>query len=377
MASHRRPKQPSRARVSFFGAAAAATVALTSQGSASATPNQSKDEVKERVDELHEEAATINEEYIGAVERAETLQEEADKLQESVARGQEELNELRNSIGSVASAQYRNGGMTPSVQLFLSADPDGYLDRASTLDQITGKQAEALRNIEAKQRVLGQQRAEASAKLESLEESRAEAKERKDEIQGKLTEARQLLNRLTEEERAAIAAEEREAEAAAQREAEAAADRASRSDGRSDTPSTSSGSTGSSSGGGSSVAPGGGGGGSSYAQSAISAAQSKIGSPYVFGSTGPTTFDCSGLTGWAYKQAGISLPRTSQAQAAAGTRVSADNLQPGDLVLYYGGLTHIGIYVGNGQILHAPRTGSTVSYAPLHSMPFQFGVRVA
>ncbi|NJQ06130.1 C40 family peptidase [Streptomyces lonarensis] len=374
MASHRRPKQPSRARVSFFGAAAAATVAFTSQGSASATPNPSKDEVKERVDELHEEAATINEEYIGAVERAETLQEEADKLQESVARGQEELNELRNSIGSVASAQYRNGGMTPSVQLFLSADPDGYLDRASTLDQITGKQAEALRTIETKQRALGQQRAEASAKLESLEESRAEAKERKDEIQGKLTEARQLLNRLTEEERAAIAAEEREAEAAAQREAEAAADRASRSDGRTDTPSTSGGGGG---GGGSAVAPGGGGGGSSYAQSAISAAQSKIGAPYVFGSTGPTTFDCSGLTGWAYKQAGISLPRTSQAQAAAGTRVSADQLQPGDLVLYYGGLTHIGIYVGNGQILHAPRTGSTVSYAPLHSMPFQFGVRVA
>lgn len=374
MASHRRPKQPSRARVSFFGAAAAATVAFTSQGSASATPNPSKDEVKERVDELHEEAATINEEYIGAVERAETLQEEADKLQESVARGQEELNELRNSIGSVASAQYRNGGMTPSVQLFLSADPDGYLDRASTLDQITGKQAEALRTIETKQRALGQQRAEASAKLESLEESRAEAKERKDEIQGKLTEARQLLNRLTEEERAAIAAEEREAEAAAQREAEAAADRASRSDGRTDTPSASSGGGG---GGGSAVAPGGGGGGSSYAQSAISAAQSKIGAPYVFGSTGPTTFDCSGLTGWAYKQAGISLPRTSQAQAAAGTRVSADQLQPGDLVLYYGGLTHIGIYVGNGQILHAPRTGSTVSYAPLHSMPFQFGVRVA
>ncbi|NJQ14796.1 C40 family peptidase [Streptomyces bohaiensis] len=374
MASHRRPKQPSRARVSFFGAAAAATVAFTSQGSASATPNPSKDEVKERVDELHEEAATINEEYIGAVERAESLQEEADKLQESVARGQEELNELRNSIGSVASAQYRNGGMTPSVQLFLSADPDGYLDRASTLDQITGKQAEALRTIEAKQRALGQQRAEASAKLESLEESRAEAKERKDEIQGKLTEARQLLNRLTEEERAAIAAEEREAEAAAQREAEAAADRASRSDGRSDTPAGGSGGGG---GGGSAVAPGGGGGGSSYAQSAISAAQSKIGAPYVFGSTGPTTFDCSGLTGWAYKQAGISLPRTSQAQAAAGTRVSADQLQPGDLVLYYGGLTHIGIYVGNGQILHAPRTGSTVSYAPLHSMPFQFGVRVA
>ncbi|WP_103500307.1 MULTISPECIES: NlpC/P60 family protein [unclassified Streptomyces] len=364
MASHRRPKQPSRARVSVFGAAAAATVALSSQ-SAHADPNPSKAEVKERVDELHEEATEITEEYNGAMEQEEQLKEEAEELQTSVARGQEELNELRNSVGSVASAQYRNGGMTPSVQLFLSADPDRYLDRASTLDQVTGKQAEVLRNIESKQRTLAQQREEATTKLETLEETRGEIKEKKDAIQAKLGEARELLNRLTEEERQQLQAEERAAEAEAQRQAEAAADRASRSEGRTDSPSATT----------TPVADSG--SGSSYAQSAISAAQSKIGSPYVFGNTGPHSFDCSGLTGWAYKQAGISLPRTSQAQANAGTRVSQSQLQPGDLVFYYAGITHVGIYVGNGQILHAPRTGSTVSYAGVNSMPFQFGVRVA
>jgi cell wall-associated NlpC family hydrolase len=344
--------------VTVFGAAAAATVALTSQGGAQADPNLSKDEVKERVDELHEEATVITEEYNGAKEREDALKKETEKLQNSVARGQQELNELRNSLGSIASAQYRNGGMAPSMQLFLSADPDGYLDQASTLDQVTGKQTEALRTIESKQRTLAQQRAEATSKLESLEETRKEIKEKKDKIQGKLSEAQTLLNRLTEEERRQLEAAEAAAQAEAARAAEAA-QRASRSDSRSD-----------------SVAPVTG-SGSSRAQSALGAAQTKLGSPYVYGSAGPNTFDCSGLTSWAYAQAGISLPRTSQSQASAGTRVSQSQLQPGDLVFYYSGLSHVGMYVGNGQIIHSPRTGSTVHYTGVNSMPFQFGVRVA
>jgi cell wall-associated NlpC family hydrolase len=341
--------------VTFFGAAAAATVALTSQGSAQADPDLSKDEVKERVDELHEEATVITEEYNGAKEREDALKEETEKLQSSVARGQKELNEMRNSLGSIASAQYRNGGMAPSMQLFLSADPDGYLDQASTLDQVTGKQAEALRTIEAKQRSLAQQRAEATSKLESLEETRKEIKKTKESIQGKLSEAQSLLNRLTEAERAALEAEE----AAAAARAADAAERASRTEPRTDD-----------------VVPDAG-SGSSRAMAALGAAQSKLGVPYVYGSAGPSTFDCSGLTSWAYAQAGIALPRTSQSQANAGTRVTQAQLQPGDLVFYYSGLSHVGMYVGNGQIIHAPRTGSTVSYIGVNSMQFMFGVRVA
>ncbi|WP_165985659.1 NlpC/P60 family protein [Streptomyces sp. YIM 98790] len=354
MASHRRPKQPSRARVTIFGATAAATVALTAQ-SAQADPKPTKDEVKERVDELHEEAAEITDEYNGAVEAEEELEESVEELQDSVARGQQELNELRAGLGSVAAAQYRNGGLAPSMQLFLSSDPDGYLDQASALDQVTAKQTEALRQIESKQRILEQQREEAGRQLETLEETREQIKEKKEQIQGKLSEAQELLNKLTEEERQELAA----AEAARQAAAAAEAERASRSEERADI-SVDAGSA------------------SSRAMAALSAAQSKLGSPYVYGSAGPSTFDCSGLTSWAYAQAGISLPRTSQSQAGAGTRIySASDLQPGDLVLYYSGLSHIGMYVGNGQIIHAPRTGSTVSYTGVHSMPFQFGVRVA
>ena len=79
-------------------------------------------------------------------------------------------------------------------------------------------------------------------------------------------------------------------------------------------------------------------------QKALEAARSVIGAPYVYGANGPSAFDCSGLTSWAYRQAGVDIPRTSQAQAAAGTPVSLDALQPGDIIVYYSGASHVGIY---------------------------------
>ncbi|EOD69856.1 NlpC/P60 family protein [Amycolatopsis vancoresmycina] len=103
------------------------------------------------------------------------------------------------------------------------------------------------------------------------------------------------------------------------------------------------------------------------AQAAVNAALSKLGSAYVWGATGPSTFDCSGLMQWAYKQAGITLPRTSSAQAGFGTPVSRDQLQPGDLVAYYSPVSHIGMYIGDGKMVHAPTSGDVVKISPLMS----------
>ncbi|WP_328452634.1 C40 family peptidase [Amycolatopsis sp. NBC_00438] len=103
------------------------------------------------------------------------------------------------------------------------------------------------------------------------------------------------------------------------------------------------------------------------AQTAVNAALSKLGSAYVWGATGPSTFDCSGLMQWAYKQAGISLPRNSAAQAGFGTSVSRDQLQPGDLVAYYSPVSHIGMYIGDGKMVHAPTSGDVVKISPLMS----------
>ncbi|NEB12721.1 hypothetical protein G3I32_28450 [Streptomyces coelicoflavus] len=347
MASHRRPKQPSRTRVTVLTTAAAAAVALSSQA-ANAAPSEkpSKDEVKAKVDKLYEEAEQATEKYNGAKEKQEKLQKEISTIQDNVARGQEELNELRDGLGSMASAQYRSGGIDPSLQLFLSADPDNYLDKASTLDQLSGQQVEALKKIQVKQRDLAQQRSEASEKLKDLSATRTELGNKKKEVQGKLSSAQKLLNTLTAQEKAALQQEEQRANRTSERQVLT---------GGKSTPA------------------------SGRAGAAFAAAQGKIGTPYVYGATGPSSFDCSGLTSWAYAQAGVGIPRTSQAQANYGTRISSTSqLQVGDLVFFFSDLHHVGLYAGNGQVLHAPRTGTNVRYESMSTIggPFMFGVRV-
>ncbi|MFF0542263.1 C40 family peptidase [Nocardia thailandica] len=102
---------------------------------------------------------------------------------------------------------------------------------------------------------------------------------------------------------------------------------------------------------------------------ALDAALSKVGSPYVYGAAGPDAFDCSGLVQWAYRQAGVEVPRTSGAQLSSGVPVSFDDLRPGDLVSFYGG-GHSGLYTGDGNVVHASTAGSPVAVAPISSMPF-------
>ncbi|WP_225827742.1 C40 family peptidase [Streptomyces naphthomycinicus] len=345
MTSHRRPKQPNRTRVTVLTTAAAAAVAL-SANAADAAPGHrlGKDEVKAKVDKLYEQAEQATEKYNGASEKQRKLQKEISAVQDSVARGQQELNALRDGLGSLATAQYRSGGIDPSVQLLLSSDPDDFLARASTLDQLSGQQVDALKKIQDKQRALAQERAEATEKLEALATTRTELGDRKKEVQGKLAEAQKLLNTLTAQEKTALAAEQQRAGRSSAERVEA---------GR-DTPA------------------------SGRAGAAFSAAQSQLGKPYVRGATGPSSYDCSGLTSWAYAQADVHIPRTSEAQSGIGTRLTRSQLQVGDLVFFFNDLHHVGLYAGNGQILHAPRTGTVVRYESMDTIggPFMFGVRV-
>lgn len=114
---------------------------------------------------------------------------------------------------------------------------------------------------------------------------------------------------------------------------------------------------------------------SNAGQAIVDAARSKIGSPYGWGATGPNAFDCSGLTSWAYQQVGKNIPRTSQAQASQGTQVSQHAMQPGDIIAYYGGASHVAIYAGNGMMIDALNSGSTVQERPVNYMPIHSVVR--
>lgn len=108
---------------------------------------------------------------------------------------------------------------------------------------------------------------------------------------------------------------------------------------------------------------------------AVAAALSKLGSPYGWGAAGPSQFDCSGLMSWAFQQQGQSIPRTSQAQLAGGSPVSRTNLQPGDIVGFYPGVTHVGMYIGDGQLVHASDYGVPVQVVSVDSMPWAGAVR--
>ncbi|AKJ13674.1 hypothetical protein ABB07_27650 [Streptomyces incarnatus] len=344
MASHRRPKQQSRARVTVLTTAAAAAVVL-SANAANAAPSQklSKDQVKAKVDELYQQAEQASEKFDGAKAKQQKLQKEISTIQDNVARGQQDLNKLRDGLGSLATSQYRSGGIDPSVQLFLSSNPDDFLDKASTLDQLSAQQVDALKKIQDKQRELAQERTEAADKLKDLSSTRTQLEQKKKEVQAKLADAQKLLNTLTAKEKADLAAQQ------------ARADRSSSARvNLGDAPPA-----------------------SGRAAAAFSAAQSVLGSPYVYGASGPSSFDCSGLTSWAYAQAGVSIPRTSESQATIGTRIyDQSQLKVGDLVFFYGDIHHVGLYAGNGQVLHAPHTGAVVRYEAMSDMPFQFGVRV-
>ncbi|KAH0789673.1 NlpC/P60 family protein [Histomonas meleagridis] len=107
----------------------------------------------------------------------------------------------------------------------------------------------------------------------------------------------------------------------------------------------------------------------------VSYAKSKLGCSYVYGAAGPNTFDCSGLTQWCHKQVGISIPRTASAQSQSGTKVTQANLKPGDVCCFYSPVSHVGIYVGSGNCIHAPHSGDVVKTTGIKYMSFQFGRR--
>ncbi|MEU9074257.1 NlpC/P60 family protein [Kitasatospora sp. NPDC004745] len=380
MASHRRPKPAGRARVSILTGVAAAAVALSAQSGAHADPQPTKDQVKEQVDQLNEQAEVATEKLNAAQEKQQELQKQVTGLQDQVARQQAQVTDLQGGLAEIAGEQYRNGGISQTVQLMFSASPDNFLNQAGTLNQAGDTQKGQLKQLQDEQRKLDQVRTEAQGKLAEMETTTQQLKAAKDEVQGKLKAAQDLLNTLTEQERQALrAAEEKAAaeakakadaaaKAAQQQAAQQAADRSSRDSNRTDlsAPTTSA------------PAPKPVAAGSSRGAAALSIAATKVGSPYVYGATGPSSFDCSGLMVWAFNQAGVSLPRTSQEQAGAGTRIGSDlsQAQPGDLLIFYSDAHHVGIYAGNGQVLHAPKPGASVRYEAVSNMPLASIVRV-
>ncbi|WP_406494805.1 NlpC/P60 family protein [Streptomyces sp. NBC_01604] len=353
MAAHRKPRQRSvsgtKARTAATIALAGAATATGFDGTGHAEPQLTPAQVKAKVDKLYQEAEVATEKYNGAKEKAEAAQSRLSNLRDEAARRTETLNSARDALGSMAAAQYRDGGLDPALQLALSDDPDQYLDGAEFAERAGSRQASSVTRVREQLREIEQLRGAAHIELASLQSRQAELKRHKKTINGKLGAARQLLSQLPTEQRAELG--------------EGDAARASRSSTTARDGLTAPGSA-------TAQAP------NSRAAAAVSYAYSKLGSPYVWGATGPDAFDCSGLMQAAYRSAGISLPRTTYAQIDTGTRVSRSELLPGDLVFFYSAISHVGMYIGNGQMVHAPNPSAPVRVAPISEMPFAGATRV-
>ncbi|AZM54970.1 hypothetical protein DMA15_22365 [Streptomyces sp. WAC 01529] len=360
MAAHRKPRQRSltghTARTAATLALAGAASATALEGSGHADPRLSPAEVRSKVDALYREAEVATEKYNGAKEKARKAEKSLGGLRDEAARKTEKLNAARDSLGSYAAAQYRAGGIDPSVQLALSSDPEQFLDRASLVDRAGSRQAAAVGGVRKQLREIDQLRTEADDRLSALRSRQADLRKHKRTVITKLGEAKRLLAQLTEEERAEFTGDH---------------GRAARSDTRAPQPGARELDARTLQRGTAAKAP------NARAAAAVSYAYKAIGSPYVWGATGPNAFDCSGLTQAAYRSAGVSLPRTTYAQIAAGQRVPRSALRPGDLVFFYSGISHVGIYVGNGQMIHAPNPSAPVRLAPIDQMPFAGATRVA
>ncbi|WP_181447023.1 C40 family peptidase [Streptomyces sp. NTH33] len=344
MAAHRRPSRHSlsgstvrtAATIALAGAATAAGLDGTGQAAPRLTPEQ----VKARVDKLYQEAETATQKYDAAREKADTAEKRLRTLGDEAARRQQKLNSARDALGSIAAAQYRDGGIDPVMRLLLSDDPRRYLDGAAFAEQAGARQAAAVADVRRQLREIGRLRGDAHVELTSFRSRQEELRRQKKTVTAKLDEARRLLSRLSPRRRAAI-------------DGNGDTGHVTRADAR-----TALGTT------------------SPRAAAAVAYAYEKLGSPYVWGATGPHAFDCSGLTQAAYRSAGVSLPRTTYAQINAGRRVPRSELRPGDLVFFYSGISHVGLYVGNGQMIHAPNPSAPVRLAPVDQMPFAGAARV-
>ncbi|MYT40433.1 glycoside hydrolase [Streptomyces sp. SID8356] len=403
MASHRKPRTKVRTTTPAVGftTAALASVTLLSTQNATAAPAEPRpaiEDVQKKVDELYRQAGSATQQYNRAKAASTTQRAKVDTLLSDVAKRTERINEARRELGAYAAAQYRTGGIAPTATFFLADDPQGYFDQSRLMSRATERQQKAVDDFRTQQAEASKKRAEAVKSLEKLTETQTALRTGKQTVQTKLAEARALLSRLTAEEKARLAELERKKEAEAREKAERLAarqaaeakereeaEKKAREEAAKESAEAGGSGSGSGSGTGTGTSPGSGTGtgtgtGSGYAAKAekvLAFARAQIGKPYVWGATGPSSYDCSGLTKAAWREAGVTLPRTTWDQVKVGTRVATSDLQPGDLVFFYDDISHVGIYKGDGMMIHAPKPGANVREESIYSMPIYGSVRPA
>lgn len=293
------------------------------------------DEVRGKVDRLYHKAEKASERFNDARVDREAAQTRLRTLRADLARQVERHEEIRDQVAAALVQDYQGQALSTTSQVVLSEDPDAFLEQLSAVSAFNDQRGAMMANFTVEAKQLEIRRAAAKKEVEALAELEKTLAEEQAEIDAAAAEAEELLEEL--EARAAAAAAPSRSET---RTATAAA------------PSVPA-----------NVPV------SGRAKAAVDYALAQVGDAYVWGASGPNAYDCSGLTMAAWAAAGVSLPHSSSAQMSSTTPVSTSALQPGDLVFYYSPVSHVGMYIGNGQIVDAANPGTGVRIAGLHSMP--------
>jgi len=290
------------------------------------------DEVRTKVETLYQQASEASERYNQARVARTAAQKRLRSLRADLARQQERVDGLRDSVASSLVRDYQGQALSTTSRMVLSEDPDEFLEELSAVSTFNDQRGQMMAELTVQLRRLEVRRKATEDELASLAKLEKTLAAEKADVDEKAAEAEDLLETLEARAAAVVAAP------------------ASRSAERSpvtikDVPV------------------------SGRAKAAVQFALAQVGKSYVYGAAGPSSYDCSGLTMSAWAAAGVALPHSSSAQMGATTPISISQLQPGDLVFYYSPVSHVGIYIGNGQIVDAANPSTGVRIAGVSSMP--------
>lgn len=287
--------------------------------SALAQPKPTAAEAQKKLEKLNEQVDQLVEKYNKLDEELAAARKKLAAAKRATKKEEADFAKMRSGVAQMAASAFKSGDMTDVSTMLAADDPQSVLDQAAVFTHLSNSRATQLTAYLSTAQRLQREQAQAQNAFNQVESKAKALKKQKAAVESAIKKQKALVSKL-----------------------------------------------GGNSGSG---GPTGGtynGPATGSARKALDFAYAQMGKPYGYGTEGPATYDCSGLTMKSWQAGGVSLPRTTNTQYAATKRVSYENLQPGDLV-FFSNLGHVGMYVGGGKMIHAPRTGKTVEVVDISS----------
>jgi cell wall-associated NlpC family hydrolase len=315
-----------------LGVAASACVGLAIlPGTAAATPTPA--DITRLVADASHQLEVISEQVNTARTQFDQQKAAADQADQAAVEAKSRLDAMQGQVRQIARTVYTTGDVSRLDVLLSSKSAKDFVAQMGTLDEIAGHQTAVLDQATSRAKAAAKAQAKADAAAAAAKKTLDAITTKQGQLQSQISDYQKQYAALTAPQQQAVSrVTAGQAVAAAPVAAPVAAS-------------------------------------SQAAAIAVQTALAQVGKPYVWGASGPGSFDCSGLTMYSYAAAGVALPHSSSGQSTMGTPVSRSQLQPGDLVFFYSPVSHVGMYIGNGQMVHASTSGTPVQVVNLDSMP--------